>query len=286
MENRDENMVKCQEFYEQFNKLREMAKEIKGYCEVDAKESIRRFEQYSKFCNKHELTPIGVVAEGALRPLIAKRNEDIAPKVVEAIKKRMDAKTSQFVDKIDSRFIQKWISRVRKEEQTNNPLPSEESDVIYADPPWTYNVNHLRGNPEKHYPTMSTEEICELNVSTSENAILFLWTTNPMLEDALRVLKAWGFKYKTNLVWVKNRIGVGFWFRGQHELLLVGVKGDVHPPTESNRFSSVLNAPTKAHSEKPLEVYELIERMYPNGKFLELFARNKREGWEAWGNEL
>jgi len=107
-----------------------------------------------------------------------------------------------------------------------------------------------------------------------------------MLEEALEVMKAWGFQYKTNLVWVKDRFGLGFFVRGQHELLLVGVKGSVHPPGESNRFSSVLKVPVKKHSEKPEEVYGLIENMYPNARKIELFARKIREGWEAWGLEV
>jgi len=159
-------------------------------------------------------------------------------------------------------------------------------DIVYADPPWRYYVNHLRANPEKHYPTMSVKQICELVVPSSENAILFLWATNPMLEDALKVMESWGFNYKTNFVWVKNKFGTGFYVRGQHELLLIGVKGDVHAPEQSNRFSSVLNAPVAKHSEKPSQFYDIIEKMYPNARYLELFARNKREGWEAWGNEV
>jgi len=166
------------------------------------------------------------------------------------------------------------------------PLPSGEFDVIYADPPWRYYVNHLRANPEKYYPTMSVEEICNLKIPSSENTVLFLWTTNPMLEDALKVIEAWGFKYKTNMVWVKNKFGTGFYVRGQHELLLLAVKGDVHPPIESNRFSSVVNADVREHSQKPTEVYDIIEKMYPDAHYLELFARNKRNGWEAWGNEV
>jgi len=166
------------------------------------------------------------------------------------------------------------------------PLPEGKFNVIYADPPWRYNVKYLRGNPEKYYPTMTLEEICGVKIPASEDAVLFLWTTNPMLEDALSVMKAWGFKYKTNMAWVKSKFGTGFYFRGQHELLLVGVKGDVHPPEEPNRFPSVLFANTTRHSEKPEDVYELIEKMYPDAKYVELFARNRREGWQSWGNEV
>jgi ParB/RepB/Spo0J family partition protein len=174
-----------------------------------------------------------------------------------------------------------------KLESEPKPLPKGEFDIILADPPWRYEVSHLRGSPENHYQTMSTEAICELTIPSSENAVLFLWATNPMLKDALKVMESWGFQYKTNLVWVKNHMGVGFWFRGQHELLLVGVKGNVSPPEQQDRYSSCLNAPVREHSQKPDEVYEIIEKMFPTAKArLELFARNKRESWEAWGNEV
>ena len=125
-----------------------------------------------------------------------------------------------------------------------------------------------------------------MQVPVAENSILFLWATNPKLQEALEVLEAWGFEYKTNMVWVKDKIGVGYYFRGQHELLLVGIKGSMGVPEEQNRPASVLNSDRTKHSEKPQEVYTLIEKMYPNRKYLELFARNKREGWESWGNEI
>ena len=166
------------------------------------------------------------------------------------------------------------------------PLPIGLFNVVYADPPWKYDVNFLSCSPDSHYSTMTTDDIVALKVPCVDDCVLFLWATNPFLEDALHVMKAWGFTYKTNLVWVKDKIGVGFYFRGQHELLLVGVKGKAHPPHETNRFSSVLNAPVREHSEKPEEVYRLIESMYPDAKYLELFARgNKREKWASWGDQ-
>lgn len=164
-------------------------------------------------------------------------------------------------------------------------MPEGVYDVIYADPPWEYDFK-LRGSPDDHYPTMKTDEICELKVPAAENAILFLWATNPKLEDALKVATAWGFTYKTNLVWVKDLWGTGYYFRGQHELLLLATKGEIQPPPISARRSSVLHASRAKHSEKPEEVYEIIEAMYPGYTYLELFARNEREGWKAWGLEV
>lgn len=165
------------------------------------------------------------------------------------------------------------------------PLPKQKFDVVYADPPWKYNVK-LRGTAEDYYDTMSIKEIKDVKPPTSENAVLFLWATNPMLQDALELMRHWGFEYKTNIVWIKNKITTGFYVRGQHELLLIGIKGDAHPPQQSNRKSSVIMAPISKHSEKPKEVYKIIEEMYPDLSKIEMFARDKREGWHSWGNEI
>lgn len=215
--------------------------------------------------------------------------EKIAPMTLHEIAKLPEQKQLEVAKKVAEKNLtvkqtKKLVRAVLEKERP--PLPTEPFNVIYADPPWTYNVKHLRGSPENHYPTMTIEEIAAIPVPSDENALLFLWTTNPMLEDALKVMAAWGFKYKTNMVWVKNRMGVGFYFRGQHELLLLGVKGNVHAPQQTNRFSSVLESRVRNHSQKPREAYEIIEKMYPEAKFLELFARERRERWESWGNEL
>lgn len=115
---------------------------------------------------------------------------------------------------------------------------------------------------------------------------MFLWVTSPKLEEGLIVLNAWGFEYKTSMVWVKDKIGMGYYVRGRHEFLLIGTKGNPLKPEPENRFDSVIAAPRTEHSKKPSEVYERIEKMYPNGKYLELFARNERKNWKSWGNEV
>jgi len=181
--------------------------------------------------------------------------------------------------------VHAWANRPT--EKHSPPLPKGPFDIIYADPPWEYEFSlSPRGDPKRHYDTMSVDEICALKIPTTKNAILFLWATNPKLEEALKVIEAWGFQYRTNLVWVKDKIGTGYYFRGQHELLLVAKRGETSVPLEELRFSSVLEAPRKRHSEKPDAVYELIERMYPSRKYVELFARNARQGWESWGIDL
>jgi len=181
---------------------------------------------------------------------------------------------------------------VMRDEQHRVPpaLPDGVFDVILADPPWDYSYMALDANPEMHYSTMPLDEICSLKVPCADNSILFLWATNPKLKEALKVLEAWGFDYKTNIVWVKNNLengrGVGHYLKGDHELLLIGRKGNIPIPVESNRPSSVLVASKTGHSRKPSEVYSLIEKMYPNRQYLELFARNVQQGWKGWGDEV
>jgi N6-adenosine-specific RNA methylase IME4 len=135
---------------------------------------------------------------------------------------------------------------------------------------------------------MSQEDIESMNIPAADNAILFLWATAPKLREALATMERWEFNYKTHIVWVKDKIGTGYYARGSHELLLIGEKGDMPVPEESNRPKSTFEAPRQGHSEKPDIVYDMIEKMYPNRKYLELFARKQQHSdkWTVWGNEM
>ena len=163
-------------------------------------------------------------------------------------------------------------------------------NVILADPPWQYSNSGVDGAAEKQYPTMPTPDICKLlddiKIQIDSNAVLFLWVTNPLLLDAVDVVKAWGFEYKTNFVWTKDRnSGTGFYIRGAHELLFICTKGSFLPLT-SNLPLSVISEKAREHSRKPDSVYEIIESMYPECNYFELFARSQREGWDCYGNEI
>ena len=161
--------------------------------------------------------------------------------------------------------------------------------VIYADPPWKYNHSRTVSREiENQYPTLTIEEICHLPVAnvTTDDCILFLWATSPKLTDALRVLESWGFSYRTCAIWDKQKIGMGYYFRQQHELLLVATRGQIPTPLPTNRPPSVVSVDRKEHSEKPEAFYTIIEKMYPELPKLELFARQVREGWSAWGNQV
>ena len=134
---------------------------------------------------------------------------------------------------------------------------------------------------------MELDEIKALNVPVADDSILFLWAPAIKLEEALDVMRAWGFTYRTMMVWVKETIGLGMYVRTKHELLLIGKKGNIPLPAPEDRPPSVISAPNQPeHSQKPDVFYEIIERMYPNASKIELFARKKREGWVAWGNEV
>ncbi len=166
------------------------------------------------------------------------------------------------------------------------PLPDGPFELIYADPPWQLGNPDGEHAPENHYPTQPIHEIATLPIPAAPSAILFLWAVNCHLPQALEVLRAWGFGYTTNLVWVKPSIGLGTWARKRHELLLVGRKGSFPVADPEDRPDSVIEAARGRHSEKPACVYELLERMYPQASKLELFARgNARLGWATWGNE-
>ena len=159
--------------------------------------------------------------------------------------------------------------------------------VLYADPPWHYDfAESSTRRIENHYPTMQLDEIKALEVPACDNSILYLWATSPKLTEALEVLQAWGFEYATCAVWVKPSIGMGYYFRQRHELLLVGKRGALPTPDAEDRPDSVIEAASGTHSEKPEKVYELLERMYPLLDRVELFARQARPGWASWGNQV
>lgn len=170
---------------------------------------------------------------------------------------------------------------------TPRAIPTGKYEVIYADPPWRYDFSETKVRDiENQYPTMDLESIKALKIPSSDNSVLFLWATAPKLPEAFEVMEAWGFSYKTCSVWDKEKIGMGYWFRGQHELLLVGTKGQVSPPPPQARESSVYRESRGEHSAKPKRYYEMIESMFPGKAYLELFARSKHsDDWEVWGNQ-
>lgn len=162
--------------------------------------------------------------------------------------------------------------------------------VIYADPPWRYENPPMGGTNrsiENHYPTMTLEDICAMPVAdlATDDAMLYLWATAPKLVECMKVIEAWGFEYRTNIVWDKEVIGMGYHARNQHEILLIAKRGDIPPPQAGKQPSSVHREKRAEHSAKPHFYYEMIEQAYPQLSKIELFCRSPREGWSVWGNQ-
>jgi N6-adenosine-specific RNA methylase IME4 len=161
--------------------------------------------------------------------------------------------------------------------------------VILADPPWRFEVwsneSGMDRAADNHYPTMALEDICTLQVPAADDCVLFLWRTASAARKAYEVLEAWGFEYRTEIIWEKQKIGTGYWVRDKHEVLMIASKGHPVAPAPGTQPYSVIKADTGRHSKKPEAFYEIIEKLYPTADKLELFARTPREGWDRWGNE-
>jgi len=197
-----------------------------------------------------------------------------------------------------------WQSLKEQKDAADNipaapPAPIEGTfSTFVADPPWQYGNTSTRGAAENHYETMSIEELCALDVvpnHAAEQAHLYLWTTAGHLPQAFDVMAAWGFQYKTYLVWVKPQMGMGNYFRVSTELVLFGIKGNMR--TQARDIKNYFAAPRGKHSAKPALFQDIVERASP-GPYLELFTRcvgdtmlhgcecsQCRLGWATWGNQ-
>lgn len=162
---------------------------------------------------------------------------------------------------------------------------SQKFACIYADPPWKYGNQGTRAATDNHYSTMTVDEICAEPIAAvaADNAHLHLWTTNAFLFEAHRVIQAWGFEYKSCLVWVKPQMGIGNYWRVSHEFLLLGIKGRC-PFLDRSQMSWVKADRTK-HSRKPREIRIAIEKVSPNPR-LEMYGRERLEGWTVYGNQI
>ncbi len=171
-------------------------------------------------------------------------------------------------------------------------LPERRYGVILADPEWAFEPWSVETGMDRaaanHYPTSPTAAIEARPVAdiAADDCVLLLWAIPPMLPDAIRVMAAWGFGYRTNAVWEKDRVGTGYWFRFRHEHLLLGLRGTVPCPAPGQQWDSILEAPVGRHSQKPELVLELAEAYFPSLPKIELNRRGPaRPGWDAWGNE-
>lgn len=183
-------------------------------------------------------------------------------------------------------------------------FPNKKYQVIYADPPWYESGGgKIKRGADRHYPLMKTKDIMNLPVQdiTDDNCHVYLWVTNNFLIDGLKVMEAWGFKYITKITWVKAEVlnsgvlkldnaGLGQYFRGQDEICLFGRKGMIPYAIKNGKRqqgNTVIISSRREHSQKPKEMREMIEKVSYNaiGR-IELFAREKVDGWDSWGNEI
>lgn len=283
-------MSRCLEFYKKWER-------DPNWCEK-CKTAVRQINNYIDLLDDFEAKGIPKertivqLSEGSARPLLAISDSVIKEKAISSVQKSLESQKDNETGKFTSKKltvgdVAKIIRQVTHEEKiVDLPIPEGKYNVILADPPWRYQFVETESRAiENQYPSMDLEEIKNLQIPSDTDSVLYLWATAPKLEEALQVLNAWGFTYKTCAIWDKERKGMGYWFRIQHELLLVGVKGNFATPEPENRFDSIFRSPREEHSKKPDIVYEMIEQMFPTAKYLEVFARNGREGWNTWGNQ-
>jgi N6-adenosine-specific RNA methylase IME4/ParB-like chromosome segregation protein Spo0J len=191
--------------------------------------------------------------------------------------------------------VQREIKKEELAEKVVAPLEGKYR-VIYADPPWKYGdqqaiskdgVTESYGPADAHYPQMTIDELCLLPVKevAEDNAVLFLWVTSPLLESSFKIINSWGFKYKSSFVWDKVKHNMGHYNSVRHELLLIATKGSCLPDVKKLHNSVQRIERSDKHSEKPQEFRAIIDEIYPNGSRVELFARARHDGWNAWGNE-
>ena len=221
--------------------------------------------------------------DGKWRPTTYQRKEPRPP----------EADTLRLAAEVNRQRRDERRERHIEQGRTSVPAPSVDAPtfrVVYADPPWKYSQSGLVdwGMAEDHYPTMPLDDLKALPVAamTMPDSVLFLWATSPMLADALDLMAAWGFTYKSSIVWDKGRSFLGSYVHISHELLLVGTRGSCVADVK-HTAGSVFRVPSGKHSAKPEEFRALIDSLYTFGNRIELFRRGDApDGWHVWGNEV
>ncbi len=222
---------------------------------------------------------------------------NVSPRTV-ATYRAVAAAMPELVEKMDSGEITankayKEVEKKRNESKPKPEMPDNKYRVFYADPPWKYTSGDQHSKEEQdttlgtHYGSMSIQELCELPVHamSQANAVLFMWTTSPLLEECFDVIRAWGFKYKTSIVWDKMAHNVGHYVSVRHEFLLICTRGSCTPDIDK-LLPSVVSEKRTEHSVKPEVFRKMIDTMYPDGNRIELFARRPADGWKVWGNDV
>ncbi len=266
----------------------------KNLTDIEAAEAIRLADSWAreihgeKKAGNPNLLESGKLkgewTQGKTAKLLGIRQQDVseAIQIAEAVEEkpeRIKLKTGTAI-----------LRDVRRDELKKKvkDLPKEKYRVVYADPPWKYGSDNLEnyGPAERHYPTMSIDELCALNVRSiiDDSAVLFMWVSSPLLAECWPVIRAWGFEYKASFIWDKVKHNFGNYNSVRHEILLLCTRGSCLPDSKK-KIDSVVSIERTGHSEKPECFRGIINELYPEGKRVELFSRKKRDGWEAWGNE-
>ena len=244
--------------------------------------------QYKKVLSSNDstLAEHGIDKHQSSNARLVNKEQELVAEAIEEIKQ--DDKKVVTPSAVVS-LVRNKKRKIRVEE-TEQPNLDGIYRVIYADPPWQYNADFMDkyGHAKSHYSTMSIEELCALPVADvrADDCVLFMWTTSPKLEQAFQVIKAWGFKYKTSFVWDKVKHNFGYYNSVRHEFLLIAGHGSSTPDVKELHDSVISIERSGKHSEKPEYFRELIDKLYTTGNKVELFARNKVEGWDTWGAEV
>lgn len=265
----------------------------KGIDLIASVEPEKRFEilQETSELTKQEIQEFAKIPKQAENEI--KKNVIIASE--EEINKQIEIKANELVKaKLQTIEAQKEAKKVERKnyieaqrEAINSgevKLPEGKFEVIAIDPPWNYGreydpENSRVANP---YPEMSQEQLLELEIPSANDSIIFLWTTHKFIFDAKELLDNWGFDYKATLVWNKEKMGMGAWFRMQCEFCLVGIKGK--PIWNNTKWRDIINEPRREHSRKPEIFYEMVNEICV-GRKLDYFSRSNREGWSVYGND-
>jgi len=265
--------------------------DILPMLEKEAEEQRRKNIGMARSASKSEMSQI-------FEPSQADRTSEVVARILQTNRqyvsdaKAIRDKAPDLADQVRSgeKTIPQAKREITKRERAEAPpMPSEKYRVFYVDPPWRYGNKGLDnyGHAERHYPTMSIEELCVLPIKelAEDNAVLFLWVTSPLLEECFEVIRVWGFKYKSSFVWDKVKHNFGYYNSVRHEFLLVCTRGSCTPDSDEKIDSVQTIERSNKHSEKPEAFRAIIDRLYTRGRRIELFARKAAEGWDTWGNE-
>lgn len=241
----------------------------------------------------YEINPPGDTVPTYQQLGIDKKTANEARKLARLAKARPDLAEKLVSGEIKQAEAMRQMRKAEVAEKVKE-LPANKYRVIYADPPWSYgnsgaitDGDHY-SRVERHYPSMPLADICALKVKdlSSDDAVLFLWVTSPLLFESADVIKAWGFKYKSHFVWDKVKHNFGHYTSVRHELLLICTRGSCTPDVSTLIDSVQSIERSEEHSEKPEEFRKIIDTIYPHGPRIELFRRGEAPlGWDVWGAE-